>query len=223
MESRKITIISSATQSRKEIMSSAETLGELKADLREVGIDYDGMTFMEGLTKTEFKSDESILPTNVNYKGTVTNNLVFRLTKEQKKIKSGMNRKECYDFMKKNPSVAANFKLKFGKNYTNASTKELESFIGKNNSKPAPAKKVVEKVVTKKPAVENSAKKPSCNSSSENTIVNSAKVLVEKIYKANGLSEANYLNLLGVLNGNEASEVDSSYSDAEINDMFKGM
>ena len=55
MEARRITVVSTKNQTKKVIMSSAETLAELKADLRQNGIDYSGMTFYEGLSKTELK------------------------------------------------------------------------------------------------------------------------------------------------------------------------
>ena len=48
MEARKITIVSTKTQKKSVIMSGAETLGELKNDLRNAGIDFEDMTFYEG-------------------------------------------------------------------------------------------------------------------------------------------------------------------------------
>ena len=97
METRKITVVSTREQKRSTIMSAATTLGELKADLNNAGINYSDMTFYEGLTKTELVNDESLLPTNVPYKGQITNELVFMLTNMNKKIKSGaMTRAEAY-------------------------------------------------------------------------------------------------------------------------------
>lgn len=55
METRKITIVSTKSQSKKVIMSSATTLAELKSDLRQNGIDYEGMSFFEGTSKVELK------------------------------------------------------------------------------------------------------------------------------------------------------------------------
>ena len=45
MEAREITIVSTKTQRKSVIMSSAETLSELKSDMRNAGIDYTNMTF----------------------------------------------------------------------------------------------------------------------------------------------------------------------------------
>lgn len=89
MENRKITIVSTRTQKKSVIMSAATTLAELKSDLRANGIDYEDMTFYEGLSKVELKDDASILPHDVPYKDKVTNELVFMLTTANKKIKSG--------------------------------------------------------------------------------------------------------------------------------------
>ena len=90
METRKITIISTKNHSTKVINSAATTLGELKTDLDNAGISYTDCTFFEGLTKTELKNNDAILPHDVPYKGTITNNLVFMITNASKKIKSGI-------------------------------------------------------------------------------------------------------------------------------------
>lgn len=90
MESRKITIVETKNQRKSTIMSAATTLAELKNDLRANGIDYSGMTFFEGISKVELKNDASVLPHDVPYKGTITNELVFMLTSTNKKIRSGI-------------------------------------------------------------------------------------------------------------------------------------
>ena len=93
------------------------------------------MTFYEGLTKTEITVDESILPKDINYKGTVTNELVFMLTNAHKKIKSGsVDRKELYNIIKENHLEEA-CKAAYGKNYTNCSTEMLEKLVNDNTSK----------------------------------------------------------------------------------------
>ena len=122
-----VSVVNTRTQGRNNIESNAETLGQLKEELRAAGISFDGMTFMEGSTKTELKDDSSILPTNVPVKrggvatGETTNNLVFFLTAPEKHISSGAvaDRKEAYAYMKSHPEVAKAFTAKFGKNYTN--------------------------------------------------------------------------------------------------------
>ena len=97
MEARKITIVSTKRQEKSVIMSDATTLEELKRDLDKANIDYEGMVFYEGVSKTELINNNSVLPSNIPYRGQTTNELVFMLTNPNKKIKSGaMNRKEIY-------------------------------------------------------------------------------------------------------------------------------
>ena len=129
MEARKITVIESSKQSKKVILSEATTLGELKADFIANGIDCTNMDFYEGISKTELKSDSSILPTNVPYKGTTTNELVFMLTTTNKKIASGaLSRKGLYEVIKNN-NLKDSVKEKIGKPYTNCSTDELKEVV----------------------------------------------------------------------------------------------
>lgn len=129
MEKRKIIVVSSATQSQAAFESDATTLGELKRELDTRGIDYAGMTFLEGHSKLEMNLDEAVLPTNIPYKGTTTNDLVFLLTTPQKKIKSGSaNRIEVYGFIRDN-DLADIIKKHFGKNFTNISTENLIEFL----------------------------------------------------------------------------------------------
>lgn len=142
-------------------MSEAETLGALKADMRRAGINYDGMTFYEGRTRTELKDDASVLPVNVPVpaKGTnpttTTNDLVFMLTTANKKIKSGAlspERKNTLEEIKAK-GLGAAVTAKFGKNATQCKTPDLLAFLAEQ-SKPASqvatkapkAKKVEEKV-----------------------------------------------------------------------------
>lgn len=135
MEARKITVVSTKTQKKSVIMSGAETLGELKKDFREAGIDYEGMTFYEGTSKTELKTDESVLPKDVPYTNRTTgetkntNELVFMLTNTNKKIKSGaMTRTEAYDAIKAK-GLQAECQKRFGRNFTMCKTSDLVSLI----------------------------------------------------------------------------------------------
>lgn len=130
MEARKVIITSTRSSSKKVINTTAETLGELKADLDEAGVDYDGLTFYEGLSKTELKSDESILPKDVPYKGTVTNNLVFLLTNPDKKIASGSDRAALYSKIKE-MNLQETVKEEYGKNFTMCKSEELQEIIDK--------------------------------------------------------------------------------------------
>lgn len=144
MEARKILFVLSNSSNQKSIMSEAETLGALKADMRRAGINYDGMTFYEGRTRTELKDDASVLPVNVPVpaKGTnpatTTNDLVFMLTTANKKIKSGAlspERKNVLDEIKAK-GLGAAVTAKFGKNATQCKTPNLLAFLAEQ-SKPA--------------------------------------------------------------------------------------
>lgn len=140
MENRKITIVSTKNQTKKVIMSSATTLAELKSDLRANDIDYEDMTFFEGTSKVELKNDASVLPHDVPYKGTITNELVFMLTNTNKKIRSGAtSRMKIYDEIRKLGLQDACLR-KFGKNFTMCKTADLSALIQSSiASKPTPA------------------------------------------------------------------------------------
>lgn len=91
METRKITIINTKTQSTKVIETGAETLAELKEALDVNNVDYTDMTFYEGLSQVELLSDETRLPHDVLYKGITTNDLVIMMTNMKSKITSGVS------------------------------------------------------------------------------------------------------------------------------------
>lgn len=129
---REILIANTKTQKRSKVTTSATTLGELKADLRAAGIDYNGMTFTEGISKTQLLDDATQLPQNVMYKGQPTNNLVILLTNTKKNIASGtMSRKEVYQAIKDNNLQDA-VKEEFGRNFTQVPTSDLLVFIAQN-------------------------------------------------------------------------------------------
>ena len=234
METRKITIVSTKDQTKKVIMSSATTLAELKSDLRQNGIDYDGMTFFEGTSKTELKTDASVLPHDVPYKGQVTNELVFMLTNTNKKIRSGavaMSRAEAYNAIKSMGLQDACVK-KFGKNFTMCKTADLIALVNssKDSAKAynAEAKPKQEKVATETQA-------PIASASNDGGCVDiTARAAINKlvdILEDNGtIEECEKNEVLGILGG--AVEVPSDdykpksaspYSDDEIGDMFSGM
>lgn len=129
---REILIANTKTQKRSKITTSATTLGELKADLRAAGIDYSGMTFTEGISKTQLLDDATQLPQNVMYKGQPTNNLVILLTNTKKNISSGLpSRQELYTILKQRNLQEA-IKKEFGRNFTQVPTLDLCTFIGNN-------------------------------------------------------------------------------------------
>lgn len=144
MEARKILFVMNNSSSQKSIMSEAETLGALKADMRRAGINYDNMTFYEGRTRTELKDDASVLPTNVPVaaKGTTpattTNDLVFMLTTANKKIRSGAGDRPAAYAKIKQLGLQDACKAKYGKNFTQCSTPDLEALIAGASPKVEP-------------------------------------------------------------------------------------
>lgn len=147
MNVKTFTIVDTESNRTKEIKSTATTVAELKRDLRQQGFNVDGKTIQEALTRTEFKDDSSILPHDVPYKGGITNDLVFRLTKTNKQVRSGANnRAELYVKIKK-LGLAQAIKDTFGRNFTQVGTAELEAFIDKATKKEVKKEAVVKEEV----------------------------------------------------------------------------
>lgn len=241
MEARKITIVQTKNQKKSVIMSAATTLAELKIDLRANNIDYDGMTFFEGTSKVELKNDASVLPHDVPYKGTVTNELVFMLTNTNKKIRSGatnMSRMEAYNAIKSMGLQNACVE-KFGKNFTMCKTADLIALVQSNGaSKPAPKAetKKEEKVEAPVNTPEVSAPVAPASNGSEyvDTVARAAISKLVIILEDNGTIEdyekEEVLNILGGKVAVSAAPSEeykpksaSPYSDDEIDDMFAGM
>jgi len=153
MTEREILIANNRDQSKYRIVTGAETLGELQdAIARNEGvykmigqswvsnptpIDISGLTFTEGITKTQLLQRDSALPTNVQFKGQTTNNLVMLLTNTTKQIRSGaypINRKEFGEYIKKN-NLGEAIKQEFGDNWTRISTDKLLNFFANTAEK----------------------------------------------------------------------------------------
>lgn len=224
METRKITIISTKNHSTKIINSAATTLAELKADLNNAGISYTDCTFFEGLTKTELKNDSAILPHDVPYKGTTTNNLVFMITNASKKIRSGADRKSIIAEIKAK-NLTEVVKKTYDKNYTNCKTEDLERILSMNNNsapKEAPAKK--ETVGTKSNTSVPNDTKYITKAQLKEVITG----LVEEM-KYVGMDYSDEINIdnisiIGdISSSNSKNENDFPYSSNELDDMFKDM
>ena len=218
MEFRKVTIIINKTQSQKVIQAStATTLGELKREMREAGIEYEGMTFFEGHLRAELKDDASILPTNIPYKGQVVNDLTFLLTAPEKKIKSGaMSRAEAYNAIKAR-GLQDECVKRFGKNFTMCKTQDLIDLLGEGSSKPAPVKEKKEVVVEEKATKEVEISKES--SIPEGNVAGALEVLLEGLYGSDTIEEATYNRAMAELKGTDYKEPEKM-SRSEINKMF---
>lgn len=204
MEFRKVTIINNKTQSQKVIQaSSATTLGELKREMREAGIEYEGMTFFEGHLRAELKDDASILPTNIPYKGQVVNDLTFLLTAPEKKIKSGaMSRAEAYNAIKAR-GLRDECVKRFGKNFTICKTQDLIDLLGEGS----PVKEDKKEVVKEKAAT------------SEGNVAGALEILLEDLYGSDAIEEGTYDRAMAVLKGT-TYKAPEKMSKAEINKMF---
>lgn len=208
MNARNIIVWSTKTQQKQVVSTGAETLAELKADLAAAGIDTKDMTFYEGLTKTELKADASLLPKDVNYKGTVTNELVIMLTVVNNKISSGraLTRPEVYREMKRSTVLADRCKAVFGRPYTQVSTAELEALI--NREKAAAARKAP------KPSV-----KAVVPTTRPNVLVGLA-TLAEALFTEGVLSPATYSEITVALGSTPKEIKVGSYTLDEMNQMF---
>lgn len=234
MEKRKITVIPTKTHKTQVIESAATTLAELKADLTKAGIDYTDCTFFEGLTKIELKNDAAILPHDVPYKGTTTNNLVFMITNASKKIRSGakLDRKAIIEEIKvKNLTEVV--KKTYGKNYTNCKTEDLQKILNKEAaSTPADALASTAKVAPAKKEVLN---KPAMKTTDLSSYVTKAELrkVIESLLKEMEDADVDYIEDVDIDNiaiidkvsssNSEEEKSDSPYSPNELDDMFKGM
>lgn len=236
MEARKITVIQTKNQTKSVIMSAATTLAELKSDLRANGIDYNGMTFFEGTSKIELRNDASILPHDVPYKGTITNELVFMLTNTNKKIRSGaMSRMEAYNAIKSMGLQDACVK-KFGKNFTMCKTTDLIALIQSNgaaNPTPKAETKKEEKVETpvNTPKVSAPVAPASNGGKCVDTVARIAISKLVEILENNGtIDDCEEEEVIDILNSKVVvsatpskeckSKSASPYSDDEIDAMF---
>jgi hypothetical protein len=204
MEAQERTIIvsSSRAQRKYQIQSKATTLEEFKAECREAGIDYSGLTFVEAISNTELLNDNSLLPREVTFKGKKTNNLVFSLTAPRKNIGSGvMSRKEAYAKIKE-LGLQQDCVDQFGDNYTRVSTENLIKMI--ESVEGCKEKKPVEKI---KPVSCKDIKDDEDDSKCENW---------SKLDKLEGcLREA--LNLLALIKEENAQEL----SEDDIDDILE--
>ena len=202
METRKITVVDSQSQSVKVIMSAAETLGELKQDLSANGYSLENKAFYEGLTRIELKTDNSILPHDVPRNGTTTNELVIRITTAQKKINSGMTRAEVYQAIKEK-NLAETVKNMYGKNFTQCSTADLLTVIAAsgNNEVTAPS--------------DESVVHPNAE-----LIGKSIAKLQELLNSGSNLSDAEVFALNSFIDGNLKNALVSPYSEEELESMF---
>ena len=208
--SRKVTVLVESTQSKVVFESNATTLGELKNELREKQVRYDSdCVFKEAASKTILTSDESILPSNIPWKGQVTNDLVFMVTAPQKKIRSGaMDRKEAYTRVKE-LDLQGKIQEHEGKNFTQCSTAILISYIENEE------KKVVKKTPKHTPALVAKEKL-----ASGREMVPNLRNLLDEMVSKGVLMQHDADNIWGVANGQPALPVEREQSYDELAEQF---
>lgn len=214
METRKITIINSRTQSQRTIESTATNLGELKEELRQAGIDYEGMTFYEGHMRAELVDDASVLPEEIDYKGSKVRDLIFMLTTPNKNIKSGIkegvadgfvNYTRAYLYDKIHELHLENkIKEVFGKNFTQVSSDALKKIIDEFEYDKK-VKEAIEKV-------DNNT----CHSCGQSNIKKAFKLLVELLEEEGCILEIDGDEVLRVLN--EADTDDDTNDEEKSNE-----
>lgn len=206
MEARKVIIVNNKTQSQKTIMSNATTLGELKAEARNAGINIEDMTWYEGHMRAELKDDAAPLPATVMWKGTETTDLTFLLTQPEKKVKSGtMSRAEAYAKIKA-MNLGNACKVRFGKNFTQCSTNDLIDLITAAES----TCDVQEEV-----SVEANVK---LEVKSQGNVVEALKALVNVLYQSDYLEVEDYEDIMSELEGKKVTS--DKMSRKEIDEMF---
>lgn len=218
---RKITVLVESTQSKHVLQSNATTLGELKNELRNKNISFNSDdVFKEGMSKTVLTTDESILPSNIPWRGEVTNDLIFMITAPQKNIKSGvMTRAEVYTEIKR-LKLQDKISKKEGKNFTQCSTSVLLTFI-EEASKDSCKTKAAAPVAKEKKVKSNPVQMVKPTSEAVESVTFCAlKELIAKMVNEGVLSEANANNILGVASGKPALPVEKEESYDELAEQF---
>lgn len=131
---REIQVIANSQNKNEIYMSNAETLGELKAELINKGYQVEDMDIKEGKSRTDLTDEMTLLPSNFNYKGVETNDLVIMITPRNTKIKSGITpRQELYSKITQY-NLQDKCVQEFGQNYTRCKSVDLAYLIDLHES-----------------------------------------------------------------------------------------
>lgn len=212
METRVIKIINNKTQTQVTLESQAKTLGELKREMDQRHIDYSDMTFYCGEIRAELKDDSAPLPEKVNWKGEVKTSLTFLLTQPDKKVSSGaITRAELYQEIK-DLGLQDEIKKKFGRNFTQCGTADLEAFVKST-------------IMAKPQAPVELTKVPAMASVLEN-IAKAIGILNDACWGADIISSEEYSKVKSLINisncGVKVSCKKDEMSQSDIDDMFGG-
>lgn len=209
---RKVTVWESSKQKKTVFTSNAETLGELKSEMQAHDIDLTNMSILEGVSHTQLLSDESVLPHDIPYKGERTNNLMIYLTLQNKKVSSGIDRKEIGAWIKENNLSDALF-AEFHNNWTRVSTDNLIKFYNEHKDAAPAAPKAED---------EKPAETPETPSNSG--LIKWAKRVTEILYEEDIIDGYQNDELNALLGGDNSDEEDDEggFSISEINTMIGG-
>lgn len=193
---RKVIVLVQATGKKSVVEGEIKTLADLKHFMDIQGVDYPSeCEFKEAKTKTIFVDNDSVLPTNVEWKGEVSDDLIMYVTAPKKKIKSGvMNRKEAFEYIKNNNLQDA-VKARFGRNFTQVSTDDLLKLIDsvpeKNDENPKKSKKKV---------VENKS-----NEETQTVVVDvdDLKDIIVCLYEEDEITDYAHKTLMNIISGNK--------------------
>lgn len=223
---RKITIVDSNASKKVVLEGVFNTFGELKEAARKAGVNVN-QDWLEGITKTSPMDDSSILPTNVNFKGTTTNNLVYMLTSVNKKVRSGATRAEIVAKLKEY-NLMDSVKLMYGKNWTNCTTDMLAFALSKHEATLSVAAQIKEKSESSTPTttpIDNAENENICDKECDykeaysNLVYGIAAMLINLDNDTLENIQECMHEISNEIDKHNAKDVD--FSDDEINSMFK--
>lgn len=222
---REVTVWESSKQKKTVFTSNAENLGQLKEELLAHDVDLANMSILEGVSHTQLLSDESILPHDIPYRGTVTNNLMIYLTLQNKKVSSGIDRKEIGAWIKAE-GLSDVLRAEYGDNWTRVSTDNLIKFYNKHHNAAQPEEETPATTAetTAQPAEAKAEEhKETPKDNKEPNLLAWAKAVTEFLYNQDITDYDENQELLGYLNGAEApKEPEGGFSKDEINAMIGG-
>lgn len=121
---------------RQDFQSTATTWGELKEELLAKGFSLEGVNVTEGNTQLSLVNNDAVLPTNIQKRGQITNDLIIIMT-PQTNIKSGMINVPGADYFEvraevkriyNDPETREDAKEHFG-NYTQVKLANLKELL----------------------------------------------------------------------------------------------
>lgn len=211
---RKVTVLVQSTGKKSVVEGEIKTLADLKHYLDVNGISYPSeCEFKEGKTKTIFVDNDAVLPTNVEWKGEVSDDLIMYVSAPKKKIKSGaMDRKEAYEYIKKN-NLQDVVKTKYGRNYTQVPTNDLIKVIESSMKK--------NEVTEVKKCCEPSSKEVSkkVDSNVNLGVVSELKKVIEDLYRDDELTDYAYETLADLLELEKTSKKKKAVEDMSFDEL----